>query len=98
MARVVEEVMEGPVEGQEVGVEEGTGDLAVEGTGVQAARVGDRATAEEGEEGMEVAESRARSVGRERMWSSLVRGSAEGPVESHRGVIGKMTVRGDRAG
>ena len=74
MARVGEEVMEGPVEGQEVGVEEGTGDLAVEGTGVQAARVGGRAAAEEGEEGMEAAESRARSGGSERTWSSRTRG------------------------
>ena len=83
-------VMEGPVEGQ---VEEDMGDLAAEGTGDQAARVGGRAAAEEGEEGME-----APNGGRERMWSFLGRGLAEGLAESHPGVIGKMTVRGDRAG
>ena len=75
MARVGE-----VMEGQEAGVEEDMGDLAVEGTGVQAA------------------ESRAPSGGRERTWSFLVRGLAEGLVESHPGVIGKMMVRGDRAG
>merc|ERR1719432_206114 len=64
-------------------------DLAVEGTGVQAAV---------GEEGMQAAESRAPSGGRERTWSFLVRGLAEGLVESHPGGIGKMTVREDRAG
>jgi len=78
------------------------GDLAVEGTGDPAAQVeeveGTAAAAEEGEEVMEAAESKARSGGRERTWSFLVRGLAEGLVESHLGVIGKMTVRGDRAG
>ena len=98
----VGEVTEGPVDDQEVGVEEDMGDLAVEGTGDPAAQVeeveGTAAAAEEGEEVMEAAESRARSGGRERTWSFLVRGLAEGLVESHLGVIGKMTVRGDRAG
>ena len=98
----VGEVTEGPVEDQEVGVEEDMGDLAVEGTGDPAAQVeeveGTAAAAEEGEEVMEAAESKARSGGRERTWSFLVRGLAEGLVESHLGVIGKMTVRGDRAG
>ena len=98
----VGEVTEGPVEDQEGGVEEDMGDLAVEGTGDPAAQVeeveGTAAAAEEGEEVMEAAESRARSGGRERTWSFLVRGLAEGLVESHLGVIGKMTVRGDRAG
>ena len=84
MARVGE-----VMEGQEAGVEEDMWDLAVEGTGVQAAV---------GEEGMQAAESRAPSGGRERTWSFLVRGLAEGLVESHPGVIGKMMVRGDRAG
>ena len=84
MARVGE-----VMEGREAGVEEDMWDLAVEGTGVQAAV---------GEEGMQAAESRAPSGGRERTWSFLVRGLAEGLVESHPGVIGKMTVRGDRAG
>ena len=98
----VGEVTEGPVEDQEV--EEDMGDLAVEGTGDQAAQVEEvegtaaAAAAEEGEEVMEAAESRARSDGRERTWSFLVRGLAEGLVESRLGVIGKMTVRGDRAG
>ena len=98
----VGEVTEGPVEDQEVGVEEDMGDLAVEGTGDPAAQVeeveGTAAAAEEGEEVMEAAESKARSGGRERTWSFLVRGLAEGLVESHLGVIGKMTVRGDRVG
>jgi len=98
----VGEVTEGPVEDQEVEVEEDMGDLAVEGTGDPAAQVeeveGTAAAAEEGEEVMEAAESKARSGGRERTWSFLVRGLAEGLVESHLGVIGKMTVRGDRAG
>ena len=97
----VGEVMEGPVEDQEE-VEEVMGGLAVEGTGDQAARVeeggGTAAAAEEGEEDMEAAESKARSGGRERTWSFLARGSAEGLVESHPGVIGKMMVRGVRAG
>ena len=84
MARVGE-----VMEGREAGVEEDMWDLAVEGTGVQAAV---------GEEGMQAAESRAPSGGRERTWSFLVRGLAEGLVESHPGVIGKMMVRGDRAG
>ena len=101
----VGEVTEGPVDNQEVGVEEDMADLAVEGTGDPAAQVEEvegtpaaEAAAEEGEEVMEAAESRARSGGRERTWSFLVRGLAEGLVESHLGVIGKMTVRGDRAG
>ena len=100
----VGEVTEGPVDDQEVGVEEDMADLAVEGTGDPAAQVEEveatpaAAAAEEGEEVMEAAESRARSGGRERTWSFLVRGLAEGLVESHLGVIGKMTVRGDRAG
>ena len=98
----VGEVTEGPVEDQEV--EEDMGDLAVEGTGDQAAQVEEvegtlaAAATEEGKEVMEAAESRARSGGRERTWSFLVRGLAEGLVESCPGVIGKMTVRGDRVG
>lgn len=97
----VGEVTEGPVEDQEV--EEDMGDLAAEGTGDQAAQVEEvegtpAAAAEEGEEVMEAAESRARRGGRERTWSFLVRGLAEGLVESRPGVIGKMMVRGDRAG
>jgi len=57
------------------------------------------AAAEEGEEVMEAAaESRAPSGGRERTWSFLVKGLAEGLVESRPEVIGKMMVRGDRAG
>jgi len=100
----VGEVTEGPVDDQEdQEVEEDMADLAVEGTGDPAAQVEEvegtpAAAAEEGEEVMEAAESRARSGGRERTWSFLVRGLAEGLVESHLGVIGKMTVRGDRAG
>jgi len=100
----VGEVTEGPVDDQEdQEVEEDMADLAVEGTGDPAAQVEEvegtpAAAAEEGEEVMEAAESRARSGGRERTWSFLVRGLAEGLVESHPGVIGKMTVREDRAG
>jgi len=99
----VGEVTEGPVEDQEVEVEEDMGDLAVEGTGDPAAQVeeveGTAAAAEEGEEVMEAAaESRAPSGGRERTWSFLVKGLAEGLVESRPEVIGKMMVRGDRAG
>jgi len=100
----VGEVMEAPVEDQEA--EEDTGGLrglAAEGTWDQAAPVEEvggtaAAAAEEGEEGMEAAESRAPSVGRERMWSFLVRGLGGGLVGSRPGVVGKMTVRGGRAG
>ena len=94
------EVMEGPVEDWEAGVEEDTGDPATEGTGDQAAQVeevgGTAAAAEE--EVMEAGESRAPSGGRERTWSFLVKGLAEGLVECRPGVIGKMMVRGGRAG
>ena len=106
------EVMEGPVEDWEAGVEEDTGDLATEGTGDQAAQVEEvggtaaaaeeevmeAAAAEEVEEVMEAGESRAPSGGRERTWSFLVKGLAEGLVECRPGVIGKMMVRGGRAG
>ena len=96
------EVMEGPVEDWEAGVEEDTGDPATEGTGDQAAQVeevgGTAAAAAAAEEVMEAAESRAPSGGKERTWSFLVKGLAEGLVECRPGVIGKMMVRVGRAG
>jgi len=100
------EVMEGPVEDWEAGVEEDTGDPATEGTGDQAAQVEEvggtaaaaAAAAAAAEEVMEAAESRAPSGGKERTWSFLVKGLAEGLVECRPGVIGKMMVRVGRAG
>ena len=94
------EVMEGPVEDWEAGVEEDTGDPATEGTGDQAAQVEEvgGTAAAAAEEVMEAAESRAPSGGKERTWSFLVKGLAEGLVECRPGVIGKMMVRVGRAG